>query len=548
LNRYFVYCRKSSEEKHRQILSIPSQIAELQRYAQKEKLQIVAVVEESRSAKIPGRPVFNEMLRRIVRGEANGILAWHPDRLARNAIDGGQIVHSLDSGTLTDLRFPTFTFENTPHGKYTLLIAFANSKYYVDKLSEDVRRGNQTKREETGWYPAYAPIGYLNGRNEINEKIIIPDPERFPLIKRIWQLFLTGAYSVPQLQKIARDGLTLRTRRHKKIGGKPFGRTGIYLILKRPFYTGHIVYKGKWYPGKHAPMVTLDEFERAQELIRKDTRTHPKRHLFAYAGLLKCGTCNGGIAVGEHHNRYGYRYVYYHCPHKSQRALNCKERSLEEKELERQILDFLDKIYLAPDQVKEALEIANKEMEKQTSLEIKASIEKALEICRKSIDNLTQLRCQDLIGDEEFVRQRTAFLKEQETLRERLKQLQTSDWIEPSRRLFLFSNRAKFWLLHGTNEEKRVILSTIGLNLFLRDKKLIIDAKKPFRILSERAPSSPLCTGVNGVGTFFATEHDVFIPLLRDPKEFEEKKAQSEALTYEAVKEKSSWDGPTVPY
>ncbi len=113
MSKYFIYCRKSSEEKHRQILSIPSQIAELQHYAEKEKLQIVAILEESRSAKIPGRPVFNEMLRRITRGEANGILAWHPDRLARNAIDGGHIVHFLDSGKLVDLRFPTYTFENT---------------------------------------------------------------------------------------------------------------------------------------------------------------------------------------------------------------------------------------------------------------------------------------------------------------------------------------------------------------------------------------------------------------------------------------------------
>ena len=269
MNRYFVYCRKSSEEKHRQILSIPSQIAELQRCAEKEKLQVVAVLEESRSAKIPGRPVFNEMIRRIERGEANGILAWHPDRLARNAIDGGHIVHSLDTGTLADLRFPTYTFENTPQGKYMLSIAFANSKYYVDNLSENVRRGNRTKREQ-GWYPAYVPIGYLNAKNEAGEKIVIPDPERFESIKRIWKMFLTGGYSVPRLCKIAREDLALRTRKHKKTGGVPFGRTGIYQILNRPFYTGHIVHKGQWYQGKHEPMITIDEYDHAQTLFRRD--------------------------------------------------------------------------------------------------------------------------------------------------------------------------------------------------------------------------------------------------------------------------------------
>ena len=106
-------------------------------------------------------------------------------------------------------------------------------------------------------------------------------------------------------------------------------------------------------------------------------------------------------------------------------------------------------------------------------------------------------------------------MKEQAKLREHLNQLEASDWIEPSRKLFLFSNRAKFWFSHGTTDEKRIILATIGSNLLLKDKKLSIDAKKPFRILSERASGSPLCTVVPGVRTFFETEPGITIPELR---------------------------------
>jgi len=72
------------------------------------------------------------------RGEADGIVAWHPDRWARNSIDGGRIIYLLDRKVLNNLRFASFTFENNPQGKFMLSITFGYSKYYVDSLSENV--------------------------------------------------------------------------------------------------------------------------------------------------------------------------------------------------------------------------------------------------------------------------------------------------------------------------------------------------------------------------------------------------------------------------
>ena len=117
---------------------------------------------------------------RIEAGEAEGLVAWHPDRLARNSVDGGRIIYLLDIGRLKDLKFATYTFENTPQGKFMLSIIFANSKYYVDALSENIRRGNRTK-VENGWLPGMARIGYLNDKDT---KTIVPDPERFALVRQ----------------------------------------------------------------------------------------------------------------------------------------------------------------------------------------------------------------------------------------------------------------------------------------------------------------------------------------------------------------------------
>jgi len=244
--KYIIYARKSSESEERQVLSIEAQLTELRELAAKEKLEIVASLCEAQTAKEPGRTKFAEMLSFLESGKAEGILSWHPDRLARNSIDGGRIIYLLDTGKIKDLKFPTFWFENTPQGKFMLQIAFGQSKYYVDNLSENIKRGIRQKLKN-GLWPQMAPLGYLNDRNT---KSIIVDKNKAKLIKKAFELYSTGNYSLRRLRETI-NNLGLLGRKQKTLGIANY-----QYFLKNPFYYGLIRYNNELYEGKHESIIT----------------------------------------------------------------------------------------------------------------------------------------------------------------------------------------------------------------------------------------------------------------------------------------------------
>jgi len=255
--KYFIYCRKSTEDEERQVLSIEAQLTELREYAKREGLFVVKEFTESQTAKEPGRPVFNQMLAEIEKGKAQGVLAWNPDSLARNSIDGGRIIYLVDTGKIKSLKFPTFWFEPTPQGKFMLSVALGQAKYYTDNLRENILRGIRQKLRR-GELPAKAPLGYFN---EPRLRTIEPDPKTFNKVKLCLEAFATGNYTLSQIRdKMSSLGL-VGARSKKKM---PL--SSIEHILTNPFYYGYFRYKGDLYQGTHKPMITWNRRKR----LRKD--------------------------------------------------------------------------------------------------------------------------------------------------------------------------------------------------------------------------------------------------------------------------------------
>jgi len=478
--RCFVYCRKSTEDDNRQVASIGSQRQEIDRaFGARENLQIVQVYEEARSAKTPGRPIFGEMLARIERGEADCIVAWAPDRLARNSIDGGRIIYLLDQGVLRDLRFATYTFENNSQGKFMLSIMFGQSKYYSDALSENVKRGNRTKAAK-GWRPNSVPLGY---RHDPATKTITVDPIYLPLIRRMFDLMLTGGYSARKIARLAQDEWGLRTPGHWKRGGRPLAPSTIHRVLTNPFYAGIFMHEGQVREGAHEPTVTMQEFDAVQATLRRPSPIRPQHHSFPFTGLIRCGRC-GRVVTAEHKtNRHGKRYIYYHCS-KSGLGPRCPEPSVRAEALEGQISAWLRSLAMAPNALNRLHRLFETKAQLRASkiATARPSLERALRDAQAQITELTGMRIRNLISDEEFVSRRAGLQEETIRLARRLAELATPEndeaLIPPLTDAISFSNYAAFWFENGDDDLRRLILKTTCSNPTLSNKILSIDAAK----------------------------------------------------------------------
>lgn len=360
---YVLYARKSTESNDKQATSVQDQLKEMRPIAKVRGIHIVETITEACSGYKVGREGFNRLKEMIANGEIDGIICWSLSRLARNPLDAGYLMHTLQLSKIKHII--THKKDYYPSDSTMLLyVEFGINNQYSQDLSVDTLRGLRQKAAR-GWNPrSILPLGYIHNPNEklrkFSDEEIIKDPERFELVKMLFTDILdNGVIPSEVMDKVRTLGLTT------KRGNAPSDSV-MYRMLNNSFYYGEFEYPngGDIYKGKHPKMITKEEYGRLQKILHRKNPPKVIKHKHKYTGLFKCSKCGCSITAEplktkKLKNGYTSRYRYYRCSHKKG---NCQGRYTREKEIERLIIEDLKRFFLPPEIleiIKETVEAGN---------------------------------------------------------------------------------------------------------------------------------------------------------------------------------------------
>ena len=477
--KYFLYARKSTEDEERQVMSIEAQLTELAEFAKRENIEITETFIESKSAKKPGREIFNEMMGKVQESkEPVGLIAWHPDRLARNSIDGGQIIYIIDTQKIVSLRFPTFWFEPTPQGLFMLQVAFGQSKYYSDNLSENVKRGVRQKLRRGEW-PTKAPFGYLNNPKTRN---IEPDPFKGKIIQKIFNEFSTNNFTLESMSaRLSFWGAVSGS-------GKPLVKSTIQAILSNKAYLGIIEHKGESYEGNFTPLVDLATFEAVQKILKSRARPRKKKqgHNFPLTGLLTCGECGAAITAQYAHG-FGGTYRYYRC---TKRLGHCSQKYIQEKDLVEQIKTRLQQVAISDEWHEQGLARIN-EWEKEVknnNASFAQNLESRKQEAEQRLNKLVDSYLDGSIDKEMYLIKKEEIIKTKTDLNQKKSDFgrKGKSWIEPMKEFWKSAYQAKKLAVSNDLDEIKSFVAKNGTNRRLAEKKVAWLWTNPWPILAQR--------------------------------------------------------------
>ena len=478
---YFLYARKSTDVEDKQVLSIEAQLSELRALARKEGLPISEEFVEKRTAKMPGRPVFNEMVRRIQKGEAQGIICWKLDRLARNPVDGGQVQWLLQEKVIQHICTHNQNYYSSDN-VLMMSVEFGMANQYIRDLSQNTKRGLRAKVAK-GEFPGTAPTGYLN---DSRKKSIVIDRKKGKIVKEAFELYAQGNSRLEDI------GSFLYKRNARSLQGNRIHKDRIKYILCNPFYYGHFYYGGEIHEGRHQALISKKLFDRVQEvMVERGHPQKPRNDPKALCGLLRCATC-GMMVTGEYKvkrqkNGNVHEYHYYRCSKKS-KTIICAEPQVREEALIEQVNEILNNYSMPSPWAKEfgLLMKADEKKAKQESAVIIEDLRNKVSTISEKIQRLLDIYIAQDIDRETYLKERSKLFSDKKSFEEKICNLErdAKAWLEPMQEwLNVASGLAEAAQSNDLSSKKSSLQKIFGSNPTLHHRRILENPLPPYAAL-----------------------------------------------------------------
>ncbi|HBB43904.1 MAG TPA: hypothetical protein DCZ83_00715, partial [Candidatus Yonathbacteria bacterium] len=365
-----------------------------------------------------------------------------------------------------------------------LSIAFGQSKYYVDNLSENVKRGNRQKLRK-GILPNKAPYGYIN---EPRLRTIEVDPIKSRIVKKAFELFAEGESSIADISRFFQKfGIT-------KYSGKMLHLDTVKRILSNKFYIGIINFGSEIYEGTHKLFLPPELFSKVQKIIK--AREHPKnnKHNFTFLGLAKCSECGCSITAEVKHKCYpktrgNVDYIYYRC---TKKKTHCGQIYLREELLEQQLRAIVAKSSLPDSWAKLWLERLNKEgtEEKANSENQITKFSSEVQKIDKKLDRLLEGYLDQIVDPQIYQQKKNELVELKIKFKGKMAGISKngSEWLGLMREFIeVAADAAKIARAKHNGEELSFFAKKVGSDYSLNDRQLFCVYKQGFAALAAGA-------------------------------------------------------------
>ncbi len=477
-----IYVRVSTDEQAKYGYSLDSQTELCKNFAKNMGYTVSEVfIDGGISAKDMNRPAFQEMLSHCTKKKNNisAVIVWKLDRLCRNLNDyHSTILPMLFKHNVKLLSVTEGNDLETASGELARNIWMSFADYERKMIAQRVTAGMRAKAAK-GIYPSKAPIGYKNMTDEAKNKFIVIDESRAFFVRKAFELYATGAYSVETLRKkLIEDGFNN--------GRTPITKKGVYTILKNPFYIGVIEWRGERFDNAvHKPLIKPYLFYKVQDVFERKANPRLQKHDFAYTSLIKC-EC-GCFLTAEAHK--GGRLVYYKCT--GNKGCKIKKKYIREEIIEAKYQEIFDRFDLKPElaeQLCKDLKTVYKEHTSNDELSIEA-LSKEIPKLDKKLNQLYDDKLDGLIDVTFYSKKKHDYQAQIDKIN-----IQIATKMKSGEEKFNFAQSlielfkdAPRLFKQASPEKKRILVNLVQSNALLKDEKLQVELKSVFFELAKLA-------------------------------------------------------------